>query len=145
MMENYFDTIIVFNDVGVTLRDPIESCSHHRKLYSDISRLQEVLFDKTTIICGSFIQNHQGCSILRTDVQPHHYFLYEISFLLNVTSFIHISPIYCPHSSISSSVEAINITELFIQQENFQGVCFSEAYSNPVSELFPSVLLIIEK
>ena len=71
------------------------------------------------MIYGFFIQNRQECNTLRTDVQPHHYFLWEISCLLNAISFIHISTIYCLHSSLLSIADSINIKRTFHPKREF--------------------------
>ena len=97
---------------------------------------RKYLFERTTMIYSSVIQNHQGFNILRASTQPHNYFFWKISCLLNATSFIRISTIDCPHSSLLSIVDGINIERLIIQKENFMVASFRKFVRSQFASCF---------
>ena len=95
MWKNCPDTTVVLNSVSEAWRHPAERSSRYPKLHSHILMQREVLF-RCKQHDRLFLHWRLPRTLcLGTGTQPHHYFLWVLSSLLNATLFVSVSTIDC--------------------------------------------------
>ena len=132
----------MLNTVSEAWRHPAEGFSRYPKLFQCNGKY---FFDVNSMIDCSFIDDYQGRYALGTGTQPHHYFFWVLSSLLNATFSVSVSTIDCPHSITLKIIDIIDVKILLNWKEDFHLVLFSDICSNPICKFFPLDPVIIGK
>ena len=137
MMEICLRTIVALYNASEVWWHPAESPSHYRKLDFDISMQWEALFrykQHDRLILHSRLPG-TTCSWNKHPVKPL-LFLWKFSSLLDLTLFISISTIECPHSIVLRIIDTIDVEKLLIRKGNFHCFLFSKNFLNPICKFF---------